>query len=206
MNKLLPVLLTILPGALWAQSREVWLSGGASLLANTDLGSPSPDGSSNDAHLGNGFRISLRLTLNTANRFGHEFQYAYNSSSLTDSTATILPTTNSQSMGINQFGYNFLYYVKATNEGAKVRPFVTAGFQLDDYVMPNVATQFSDRNTFRPGFNYGAGMKFKLSSLFAWRFDIRGYDAMKPNWSGVFFKQGGLLHQTEASVGLGISL
>ena len=196
--------LLLLPGALNAQSGELWLSAGASLLANTDLGSASASGSSNDIHLGDGgFRIGLRLTLNTAGRWGHEFQYAYNYSFFNDRTGAILGAPGSASMGMNQFGYNVLYYFNATNKEPKVRPFVTAGFQLDDYVMPFSAVVNHDNNSWRPGFNYGGGIKFRISPLFAWRFDVRGYDTGKPNWAGILYKQSGLLHQTEASVGFG---
>jgi opacity protein-like surface antigen len=100
----------LLPAALYAQSGELWLSAGASLLANTALGSASASGSSNDVHL---------------------------------------------------------------------------------------------NGSWRPGFNYGGGLQFRLSPLFAWRFDVRGYDTGKPDWAGILYKQGGLLHQTEASVGFG---
>jgi hypothetical protein len=200
----LGVALSLLPGALHAQSGELWLSAGASLLANTALGSASPSGSSNDEHLGDaGFRIGLRLTLNTAGRWGNEFQYAYNYSYFDDRTGAILGSPSSAGMGMNQFGYNVLYYFNATNQEPKVRPFVTAGFQLDDYVMPYSAVVNHDNNSVRPGFNYGGGMQFRLSPLFAWRFDVRGYDTGKPNWAGILYKQSGLLHQTEASVGFG---
>ena len=115
--------LLLLPGALWAQSGELWVSAGASLLVNTDLGSPVSDGSSNDIHLGNGgFRIGLRLTLNTAGRWGHEFQYGYTSSYFNDRTGAILGAPGNTGMGMNQLGYNVLYYFNATNREPKVRP------------------------------------------------------------------------------------
>jgi opacity protein-like surface antigen len=204
MNRWLPVILAVLPGGLWAQSGELWVSAGASLLANTDLGSASPSGSSNDVHLGDaGFRIGLRVTLNTAGRWGHEFQYAYTYSYFDDRTGAILGAPGSTGMGMDQLGYNVLYYFNATNQEPKVRPFVTAGFQVDDYVMPFAAVVNHDNSSWRPGFNYGGGIQFRLSPLFAWRFDIRGYDTGKPDWAGILYKQGGLLHQTEASVGFG---
>ncbi|HEY6340649.1 MAG TPA: outer membrane beta-barrel protein [Bryobacteraceae bacterium] len=204
MNRWLPVILAVLPGALWAQSGELWVSAGASLLANTDLGSATPAGNSNDVHLGDaGFRIGLRLTLNTSGRWGHEFQYGYTYSYFNDRTGGILGSPGSTGMGMNQLGYNVLYYFNATNTEPKVRPFVTAGVQADDYVMPFSAVVNHDNNSWRPGFNYGGGMQFRLSQLFAWRFDVRGYDTGKPNWAGIFYKQGGILHQTEASVSFG---
>jgi opacity protein-like surface antigen len=196
--------LSLLAGPLHAQSGELWVSAGASLLANTALGSATPTGSSNDEHLGyGGFRVGLRLTLNTAGRWGHEFQYGYTYSYFNDRTGAILGAPGSTGMGTNQLGYNVLYYFNATNGEPKVRPFVTAGFQVDDYVMPFSAVVNHDNNSWRPGFNYGGGMQFKLTPLFAWRFDVRGYDTGKPNWAGILYKQSGILQQTEASVGFG---
>lgn len=193
----------LLPGIVRAQSGEVWVDAGASILATSDIGSPSPDGSSNDDHLDSGFRIGLRFTYNSAGRFGHELQYGYNHTNLDDRTGLLIPPGTSTSASINQFGYNLLYYLNATSDEARVRPFFTAGLHLDDYVLPFYASNRDNADSVRPGFNYGGGMKFKLSLLFGWRFDIRAYDTMKPNWSGLLYKQGGLLQQFEATAGFG---
>src|SRR5580658_5144088 len=195
----------ILPGILRAQSGEVWLDAGASILATSDVGSPSPAGNSGDDHLNSGFRIGLRFTYNSAGRFGHEIQYAYNHTDLNDRTGLLIPPGASTSASINQFGYNLLYYLNATSDEARVRPFFTAGVHVDDYVLPYAATNRDFADSVRPGFNYGGGMKFKLSPLFGWRFDIRGYDTGKPNWSSLLYKQGGLLQQFEATAGFGCS-
>ena len=48
------------------------------------------------------------------------------------------------------------------------------------------------------------GLKYRISQLFAWRFDVRGYDTARPNWNGVLHNQGSLLQQFEASVGIGV--
>lgn len=203
MRKYLPVLFVILPGLLHAQSGEVWLDAGASILATSDIGSPSPSGNSNDDHLDSGFRVGLRFTYNSAGRFGHELQYAYNHTSLDDRTGLLIPPGSSSTAGINQFGYNLLYYLNNAAEEARVRPFFTAGFHLNDYVLPFYATNRDYADSWRPGFNYGGGMKFKLSPLFGWRFDLRAYDSGKPDWSSLLYKRGGLLQQFEASAGFG---
>jgi len=201
MRKCLLILLVVFSGALWAQSAELWVNGGASILSNKNIGSPLPDGAPGDVQLDSGFRIGLRFDYNSAGRFGHEIQYAYNRSDLSDRTGTLLPEPGSAAMNINQGGYNLLYYLNATNEGAKVRPFFTVGVHFSDFVTPFAAFQRGD--VFKAGINYGGGMKFRISPMFGWRFDIRGYDTGKPNWNGELFKQSGILHQTEASVGLG---
>ena len=128
-------------------------------------------------------------------------QYAYSRTSLDDSTGTILPAPGSAATAINQIGYNFLYYLNTTNEGAKIRPFFTGGFHFSDYVLPFAA--LTHGNDFKPGFNYGMGIKYRISTLFGLRFDIRGYDTGKPEWSYTLYQHGGILHQTEASVGFG---
>jgi len=204
MKTCLPFLLFLVPGALWAQSGEVWIDAGASILATNDLGSPSPAGTSNDDHLGDGYRIGVRFDYDSAGRFGHELQYSYNHTDLNDKTGLLIPPGASTSGAINQFGYNLLYYLNATGDEAKVRPFFTAGFHVNDYVLPYSAPNRDFADSWRPGFNYGGGMKFKLSPLFGWRFDIRCYDTGKPNWSSLFYKQGGLLQQFEATAGIGL--
>jgi opacity protein-like surface antigen len=202
MKKYLPVLLIAVTGALHAQSGELWAEGGASILLNSSIGSPFPGGNSNGVKLDDGFRAGVRLDLNSAGHFGHEFQYAYNRSSLSDSTGIILPQAGSAGMAIHQVGYNLLYYLHPASEDQGVRPFFTAGANLDSFSTPASASPRGGSPRF--GFNYGGGIKHRISSLFAWRFDIRGYDSGKPNWRGALHNQSGLLQQFEASVGLGV--
>jgi len=202
MKRYLPLFLTVAAGVLHAQSGELWGEGGASILANNSIGSPIPGGNSNAVKLDDGFRVTFRVVYNSSGRLGHEFQYAYNRSRLSDSTGIILPMPQSQGMAIHQVGYNLLYYFNATSENEKVRPFITAGVNLDAFSTP--ATASPTGGSPRAGFNYGGGVKYRISSLWAWRFDLRGYDSGKPNWSGVLHNQSGLLQQFEASVGLGV--
>jgi hypothetical protein len=102
----------------------------------------------------------------------------------------------------HQGGYNLLYYFHAINEEQKVRTFVTGGVHINDSVLPGSAA--FTRTSIKPGFNVGAGVKVRISTLFALRFDLRQYETAKPNWGGVLANQGSLLHQTEASAGFGI--
>jgi hypothetical protein len=202
MRKYLPLLIAAASGTLWAQSSEIWISGGASILLNTDIGSPSPDGPSNDVHLGTGFRAGVRFDYNSTGHLGHEFQYQYNRTYMTDNTATILPDTNSAKMAIHQFGYNVLYYVRPHKEDIKVRPFVTAGFHLNDFALPRAAMMTG--GSVRPGGTVGAGFKVRLSPLFGFRLDVRQYITTKPNWNDMLFNQKGPLSQTEVSAGFGV--
>jgi hypothetical protein len=199
---LLPILMTVASGTLWAQSNEIWFNGGASILENTNIGSPNADGASGDVHLGSGFRFGVRFDFNSTGHIGHEFQYAYNRTYFTDSTGMILPDPGTKGMAIHQFGYNVLYYVRPHKEDIKVRPFVTAGFHLNDFALPRAAMMTG--GSVRPGGNVGAGFKAKLSPLFGFRFDVRQNITTKPNWNNMLFNQKGPLSQTEVSAGIGV--
>jgi hypothetical protein len=135
MTTCLPVLRVVSSSALWAQSGELWLSGGAFILANRNIGSPSPDGQANDIQLGDGFRVGFRFDFNSAGSIGHETQYAYNRTSFIDNTGQIRPDAGNAGTAIHQGGY-ILYYGRATKKESKVRPFATAGIHFSDFVLP----------------------------------------------------------------------
>jgi hypothetical protein len=202
MKTCLPLLSLAFSGVLWAQSGELWFSGGASILANRNIGAPFSDGQPDDVRLGNGFRAGIRFALNSSGHLGHEIQYAYNRTDIRDVTGSVLGDPGSAGMAIHQGGYNLLYYFRPTNEEQKVRLFVTGGVQISDSVLPGSAAL--TRTSVKPGFNVGAGVKVRISTLFALRFDLRQYETGKPNWGGVLVNQRGLLSQTEASAGFGI--
>lgn len=201
MKKCLPVMLLAAAGALRAQSGEMWLSGGASVLTGHQLGSTSSDGQPADVLLLNGFRIGFRFGFNSSGHLGHEIQYAYNRTDLRDNTGLILPDTTRAGTAIHQGGYNLLYYFPANKEGSKTRPFVTGGFQLSDFVLPGSGGP--QGSSVKPGGNVGAGVKVRISPLFALRLDLREYIMGKPKWGDLLVNQRGLLYQTEISAGFG---
>lgn len=202
MKKRLPVLVLFASSALWAQSGELWFSGGTSILASRNIGSPFSDGPSNDVHLGDGFRAGFRFDLNSAGRTGHEIHCAYNWADFVDNTGAILPDPGSAKTGYFQCGYNFLYYLRPTEEKSKVRYFATAGVHFSDFDLPGSAGLHG--SSVKPGGNLGGGVKIRLSPLFGLRFDVREYFSGKPNWKGLLFNQGSLLYQTEISAGFGV--
>src|SRR5689334_18616256 len=181
-------------GSAWGQLFEVWFNGGQSLLSNKGLGSfapPEQGGTKNDFQLEDGFRFSFRMTLNNESHFGHEVQYAYSRTKLNSGGVE-------QGMAIHQGGYNFLLY--ATHEGARVRPFATGGVMFANYVPPgSSATSGGGDNKF--GFNYGGGVKVRLTSLFGVRLDVRQYTTPKPFDLPL---REGWLRQTEISAGFGV--
>jgi opacity protein-like surface antigen len=164
----------------FGQVAEFSVSGGTSHLSNTDLGS--------GYSLNSGFRLAIRGTFNTQRYLGHEVGYAYNR------TALVVSGT-STGTSIHQGGYNFLAY--GTPEGSKIRPFATVGGHFSDFVVPGYSvTSGGGQNKF--GFNYGAGVKAKISGMWGVRFDVRQYQTGKP------FDLGGTgrLKQTEISMGV----
>ena len=176
----------------WGQSFEAWFNGGESLLSNNGIGTLfATGGSKDDVKLENGFRFSFRMTLNNDAFFGHEVQYAYSRSQLNISGSE-------QGMAIHQGGYNFLLY--ATREGTRIRPFATGGVMFANYVPPgSSAASGGGDNKF--GFNYGGGVKVRVSSLFGLRFDLRQYTTPKP--FNLDLREG-WLRQTEVSAGFGV--
>jgi hypothetical protein len=193
-------------GALFAQSGEFWISGGASLIEPKNVGSPVPNGDPSDIRIGDGFRFGFRFDLNSAGRIGHEIQYAYNRTDLKDSTGAILGDVGSAGTAIHQAGYNVLYYYRRdTREDVTLRPFFTAGVHISDFVLP--VSGGPQGSSVKFGGNLGAGVKVRLSPLFAFRADVREYLTGKPSWSqlAVTHKGLGLLSQTELSAGFGVT-
>ncbi len=184
--------LFVFAGVLSAQMAEVSVSGGASALSNKVLGNYS----GTNYELDNGFRLAFRFTLNPQRFFGHEVGYAYNRTSLKYGDST---SSTSQGMAIHQGFYNFLVY--ATPEGSRVRPFATVGGHFSNFVPPG-ASVTSGQGTNKMGFNYGGGIKLKVTDLFGFRVDFRQYQTGKP------FDLGGtgLLRQNEISAGISIRL
>ena len=169
-----------------AQPFEASISGGASRLSSRDIGS--------GYSLDNGFSLGFRMTLNTYKFFGHELGYSYNRSHL------LYAGVDQGGMGIHTGLYNFLVY--GTQEGSKIRPFVSAGPNFSNFVQPGASAQYGQGNT-KFGVNYGGGVKVKVSSFFQVRADFHQYLTGKP-----FDLPGasGKLKQNVISVGFGIHI
>ena len=195
------------PSTLRAQSREAWVSSGITGFGfpyshtNRDLGSTDPSGNRNDVQIDSGWRIGFRFAFNTSGSFGHEFEYNHTRPKLIDNTGNILGVVGRDDMQIHQAGYNFLYYFSPRE--SNIRPMATIGVHVNGFVMP-ASSSIHDNDT-EWGFNYGLGMKWRLTPLLAVRWDVRAYESGKPNWGGSLFNGGGgLQHQIEASAGVGI--
>jgi len=176
-----------------AQVGEVSLSFGDSLFKDNILGSTADLSGLTQFKVGDGFRITARLTLNTKRFIGHEFGYSYSRSKL-----ALVGSSDNTSMPIHQGFYDFLVY--ATPEGFRIRPFAAGGAQFSTFVPPGASVTYGTGTT-KYGGNFGGGVKVKVSSLFAIRLDFRDYVTTKPfDLAG----KSGALHQIEVSAGLGL--
>ena len=148
-----------------AQVAEISVSGGvsrfggASLITNPDI------------TLNNGFRLAVRLTLNTYQFFGHEIGYGYAHSSAE------IPGQGSFALPVHSGFYNFLAY--ATREGSRIRPFATGGVQFSSFFPPGSSAYYGNQAT-KFGINYGGGLKFRLTGPWGARIDLRQYNTGKP--------------------------
>src|SRR5260370_7391551 len=113
--KTLLLLCLALPGALRAQSGELWFSGGASILANRNIGSPFSDGQPDDVRLGDGFRAGIRFALNSSGHLRRELQYAYNRTRVTDVTERVLGDPGYAGIASTPCAFNLPYYFLPTN-------------------------------------------------------------------------------------------
>jgi opacity protein-like surface antigen len=172
-----------------AQVGELAVSVGQSLYRNEELGSDGFSG----YKVKDGFRISPRFTINTKRVLGWEFGYAY-----TNSKLALVDDSAEARMDTHQFFGNLLLY--ATPEGSVIRPFVAGGGHVTTFVWPGASALYG-QGTNKFGYNYGGGVKVKLSPLYAIRFDIRDYVQGKPFG---LLNQSGLLRQLEISAGFGI--
>ena len=190
---LLPLLYSVFAAGAWAQSGDLFVNFGKSLLSNKGIGSLSTSGSKDDFKLDDGFRFGFRFGFNSEGHTGHEFGYAYSRSHLKSQT------TDYGGMAIHQGGYNYLVY--GTKDGARVRPFATGGAHFSNFVPPGTSAASGGGST-KFGFNYGGGAKVHLGSKWSLRFDVRQYATPKPNFGLALAN--GWLRQLEVSAGFGI--
>lgn len=166
------VLAVMCTGAASAQSAEIGLSVGVSTFNNNGIGSlrTFEDGLI-PATLGKGVRIGARLVTNSWVFLGHEFSYAGQRTSLK------IGSNPSDGMTVQNLYYNFVAH--ATPSGSFIRPFGTVGAGVSVFFPPG-ASSFSGGGDNKFGYNYGGGLKFKLSDRFGLRFDLRDHVTGKP--------------------------
>lgn len=176
-----------------AQVADFSVSGGVSRFGGTTLISDPASGI--NVTTGDGFRLAIRFALNTYRFFGHEIGYGYARSKAD------FGSQGSLGLNIHSFGYNFLAY--ATPEGSRIRPFGTVGAHFSSFIPAGQSIYYS---TTKFGFNYGGGLKFRLTGPWGGRIDVRQYNTGKPDLFQTTVAPSGRLKQTEVSVGVMVTL
>jgi len=182
----------------WSQALEMAVGGGVSRLTNAGLGklnasSPLRD----DYSLKGGFRIVMRMTLNSGDFTGHETGYAYNRTQLVQNGEG---STSQTGMAIHQGFYNYLLY--PTREGSRIRPFAAGGLHFANFVPPGASATSGGGST-KFGVNYGGGLKIRVSERFLLRFDARQF--LNPKPFGLI-NPGGWIRMNEYSTSLAFVL
>jgi len=165
--------------AAFAQVGEISVSGGESRFRGGSPGTEATAPGSAPITIDGGFRLDIRLTLNTFRFFGHEFGYGYSHSTYK------LPVSGNVDVPVHSGYYDFLVY--PTPEGTRIRPFACGGVGFASFFPPGASVYYGNQIT-KFGINYGGGLKIKVSSIIGIRFDFRqynmGYPFQFPNQTG----------------------
>lgn len=195
MNRILGLLLAI---PAWSQALEMAVGGGVSRLTNGGLGKvAAASAQQNDYSLKGGFRLVMRMTMNSGDFKGHETGYAYNRTQLVQNGEGASSQTG---MAIHQGFYNYLLY--PTREGSRIRPFAAGGVHFANYVPPGASATSGGGST-KFGVNYGGGIKVRVSERFLLRFDARQF--LNPKPFGLI-NPGGWIRMNEYSTSLAFVL
>jgi hypothetical protein len=180
-------------GLAFGQAGEFWFNYGHSFLSNNGIGTLNAfGGTPNDVKLDDGYRFSFRFDFNLGDHLGGEVGYGFNHTQLDVQGAQ-------EAMHFHEGTFDVLYHV--TSDKSKIRPFVIAGAQFDDFVPPGGGINYGSQNKF--GFNFGGGVKFHIKGMFGGRVDVREYTMPKPDFN-ILAGASGWLWQTEVSAGVGI--
>lgn len=186
---------SLLAVPVFGQVFEVGLHGGLSRYSGKDIGTFRVTDTARIT-LEDGWRFGFRTTFNNYRFFGHELGYAYNRTQfrLNDAQPVEYGTA------IHQGFYNFLAY--GTPEGSRIRPFAAGGAHFSNFIWPGQSVTYGGGST-KLGYNYGGGVKVRITPIFALRLDLRQYVTGKPfdlpNQSGRF-------RQNEISAGFSLVL
>lgn len=167
-----------------------------------------------------GIRGGVRLNVFNAGHWGQEFVYSFEPSDATFDRRTAPAATLKLPIQIHQLSVNALYYPNA-DESASLRAFGSFGIGA----MVFRPTQEALRVTADPAranipgfgssselaFNYGIGLKSKVSRGFGVRLDARGFVHRKPSFDlprqsrnpgDTVLANGGAMHSAELSGGI----
>lgn len=184
--------MTLLAAISPAQVAEVSVSGRRSQIGGNELGSFGF--AQQPVRLNSGFGLAARLDLYTGEFLAHELSYGFDRDSLELSGEDLGAVT------VHQFFYDLMLHL--TPRGAPVRPFIVGGLGFSGFFPPDTDILQTGGLT-KFGFNYGGGLKFRLSDRFGLRVDIRDHVSSKPNLLNLADVTG-QLHQVEYSAGLSL--
>ena len=192
------ILVLLLAVPAWSQALEMAVGGGVSRLTNGGLGKlDATSAQQDDYSLKGGFRLVMRMTMNSGDFKGHETGYAYNRTQLVQNGEGASSQTG---MAIHQGFYNYLLY--PTREGSRIRPFAAGGVHFANYVPPGASATSGGGST-KFGVNYGGGIKIRVSERFLLRFDARQF--LNPKPFGLI-NPGGWIRMNEYSTSLAFVL
>ncbi len=197
--------------AAYAQKYEFSVLGGYTNLDPGPLGS-HPDNETRkdtDTSLKADRSYGARFTINTKGYYGHELGYRLTRATLRTTLRgqlnnTIVENTLQTRVNVHSASYNFLMYMMPAGEWW--RPYITVGGQMFRYDKPNFENWRGGAYT-SGGANLGCGLKLKARN-FLFRVDFRDYIEGKPyalESQEPFETIGGIFHQLEATVGVGIT-
>ena len=178
-----------------AQYAEIGITGGYSRFQDGEIGAVGSFGGFRDAYeLGNGIRIGARMSFDFRGYFAHELAYSWQRAKFRITSDDPLSGASSVSQtGSNIHNYYYNFVAHATRRDTRIRPFITGGGGMSNFVPPGYSALSSGQTKF--GYNYGAGIKFLLSDKYGLRFDVRDHITGKPFFSDV----SGRLHNVETS-------
>jgi hypothetical protein len=155
----------------------------------------------------------LRLTRNTKGYYGFEATYLRSKARfdsklvpIDGSSTTTIPETGT--ISIDQIFLNGVSYFMPNGE--RFRPYVTAGFNVQLYGTPPLPDwPFGRAKSL--GFNYGGGLKIKLTKALLFRVDVRDIWGTSPyglqyasDPTNQSIRSPGFFRQFEGTIGFGI--
>jgi hypothetical protein len=176
-----------------AQYAEIGITGGYSLFRDGEIATFGSFGGSTEKYeLDDGIRIGARMSFDFRGYFAHEVAYSWQHATFRITFSDPFTQTISESgSSIHNYYYNFVAH--ATRRDSAVRPFITGGGGMSNFVPPGADVLSGGQTKF--GYNYGAGIKFLLSDRYGIRFDVRDHITGKP----FFHDVPGQLHNLETS-------
>ena len=170
---------------------QVNLYGGTSFFGTESFGG-DPLTPAFDFEIESGLRSGLRLNLLTAERWGVEMYYGYESKQ-----ASYVGTESDERLDlpihIHGLGGNAFYYPTGSSGLGRIIPFVTGGIGVaifrptseakgiaSDPLLGNVFPDLLESK--EAAYSYGVGVKYRMNRVFGARFDVRGFLSKTPTF------------------------